>query len=418
LEQDIECRCAQLLNHGGINEQYIKLQDLLSQIRRIKETSQAQTVERQETENAFQMHTLESLRSLIQKLVGRVPEETLVLGEYAITELLLDASMEMTQISAQRYAVSNVTALTADQIQEDKLRMRYDKAISHIRSALYTEQERRKRYPIAKEDRLHLHTLLHGYDQRIRRLSMYEYLSQEFADGLRSLEKMLEQYNLYAQVMAEREAEYCALYEVYVEVAHGLGMPIREKMTFADVSELRQELDRAGKMVERAEKCAQYYKKLGREGYLAMALDTEMRALGYGVYSRAEAVRKLSRDVVQAKAGDIAIPMYETGKDEPQGQMQLYHIDDTCSLQLVIHDDGTTTLQTVMEGTNPSGTVQAQHMHCRQMEQVRIRLLQNWFISFDPQQIADAYAVHSEAARKNRGHSEASSQKKHHMHQE
>ena len=62
---------------------------------------------------------------------------------------------------------------------------------------------------------------------------------------------------------------------------------------------------------------------------------------------------------------------------------QLYSIDETCDLQLIVHPDGSTTMETISRTEKEQETVEVQKKHCSALKELHKRLFDNWFIHYD-----------------------------------
>ena len=116
--------------------------------------------------------------------------------------------------------------------------------------------------------------------------------------------------------------------------------------------------------------------------------------MGYQVYDR-DAVRRMaeSRPVYASPEGK-KLPFYQW---DPETMTQFYQVESGCSLQLVVHPDGTTTMQTITEGDGDRA-VQTQKKHCAALTVLRQRLRDNWFISYDQKETAPPELLLSTAA--------------------
>lgn len=79
---------------------------------------------------------------------------------------------------------------------------------------------------------------------------------------------------------------------------------------------------------------------------------------------------------------------------------QLYHITPECNLQLIVHPDGSTTMQTIasQQAAHPEQVVETQKAHCAHVKAIHQRLKENWFIFYDYQESAPAESLFSTEA--------------------
>ena len=136
--------------------------------------------------------------------------------------------------------------------------------------------------------------------------------------------------------------------------------------------------------------CAKLYKKLGAAGYMCFAVDQELKAMGYSVYSRENVTRMLRRTPENLQAGEITMPFYHW---HDGGMTQFYKIDDNCTMQLIVHEDGTTSMQVLAMTEAQERIVMQQKTHCDNMKELERRLRENWFIIQHLRETADAEQV-------------------------
>ena len=80
-----------------------------------------------------------------------------------------------------------------------------------------------------------------------------------------------------------------------------------------------------------------------------------------------------------------------------QGAMtQLYRVSPECDLQLIVHPDGSVTMQTIANREARSeNVVAAQKSHCSRVKEIHQRLKENWFIVYDCRETAPAESLFS-----------------------
>ena len=174
---------------------------------------------------------------------------------------------------------------------------------------------------------------------------------------------------LLPEVQKEMD-RFAALYPVYRQAAQALLADVQPPRAFDTADALEREMKRLQQREKQAEKCRRIYEKLGQAGYLCYAWDQELRAMGYQVYDR-DAVRRMaeSRPVYASPEGK-KLPFYQW---DPETMTQFYQVESGCSLQLVVHPDGTTTMQNITEG-DEDRAVQTQKKHCAALTVLRQRL--------------------------------------------
>ncbi|HBA46510.1 MAG TPA: hypothetical protein DCZ91_01635 [Lachnospiraceae bacterium] len=247
---------------------------------------------------------------------------------------------------------------------------------------LMEEQQRANRYPISQKANKSLHRIFDGIDQRIQLLSAPSTGNAMLHDGIKRMKQCLQQYRILLQDLEEEEAEFMTLYPIYEKVQTELGQPVKKVMDFSGLEELRVALEDSKQSVARAERCAKLYRELGKDAYVCLAFDTEMRALGYSVVERQKILQSMDENLEKHTcANGMQIPVYDLpGQD---AVTQVYKIDESCQIQVILHADGTTTMQTIMTGSNANATVAAQRKHCERLAELSQSVRKNWFILCD-----------------------------------
>ena len=120
----------------------------------------------------------------------------------------------------------------------------------------------------------------------------------------------------------------------------------------------------------------------------------ELRDMGYEVHSRQKITEMAEQKPKRAVHGDTKLPFYEWSDSD---LTQLYSVTDDLALQLIVHEDGAISMQTIADGVG-SATIEAQKSHCSQMKQIRERLKKNWFISYDLEETESPEEVTTVAA--------------------
>lgn len=116
--------------------------------------------------------------------------------------------------------------------------------------------------------------------------------------------------------------------------------------------------------------------------------------MGYSVHTRKQITESVHCRPERARLGEAVMPFYQWG----QGAMtQLYRITPECNLQLIVHPDGSTTMQTITdrEAAQSDHVVETQKSHCARIKEIHQRLKENWFIMYNYQETAPAESLFS-----------------------
>ena len=341
---------------------------------------------------------LESMISLgYLKLDGIIREQKRI-AELKLSETMDGASvsevMEGLRVSVGAMtfaAASGDDVVAADPVVLERMELneKFADVTGRVMDALEYVTGLESEYGLTASGSIWFHSCCNGIDTRIESLCSPSISNAELKKGIRRLEDLLEQYDVMLPTIEKEIGEMLALYEVYEEVADALGEDIESMNAFNGPDEIKPKLKEFEEKAERAKECAELYKAMGEAAYICCAWDQELKAMGYKVHSRDTVHEMRGKDSENATVGDIKIPFYEWNEDE---LTQLYSITDECSLQVIVHDDGTVSMHTIAESANEE-TVDTQKKHCAQLAELYERLKKNWFITYDFEETESAEKV-------------------------
>lgn len=279
-------------------------------------------------------------------------------------------------------------------LERARLNARFARVTGKIMEALAFVEELTTTYGLTTAGSAWFHSCFNGVDALVERLCEPTTSNKALKKGILRLEEALEQYETLAPEIEKEIKQMSALYAVYAEASKALGEPIESIKSFRNAAELEEKLKYLQTRAERAQACAAIYQKLGASAYLCYAWDQELKALGYAVHTRKKILEMASRKPEHAKLGETKLPFYQWNEED---LTQLYSITAQCALQVIVHEDGTVSMQTIADAENGEA-VSAQHSHCAQLKLLHERLRQNWFILYDYEETAPADAVTTTAA--------------------
>lgn len=191
--------------------------------------------------------------------------------------------------------------------------------------------------------------------------------------------------------------EFIQCYNRYASLAAAFQEEVLPAKAFKDTGEIKKELERLERKVERLHYCEKLYKKLGSAHYTCMAYDEELRRMGYTVFGR-ENIENLAEntfDIAHDKINGKNTPFYSW--IEEGAKTQLYELDNGCILQLIVHADGTTTMETIAadDETAKEAVTSTQSKHCSKLKTVQQRLKDNWFIDCNFREEHDAERLYT-----------------------
>lgn len=297
----------------------------------------------------------------------------------SLADLMDDLKIAIDAMKIQSTQGTNVSAVKPEVLERVKLNEAFSEITAKIAVALDRVQQHAETYGLTAAADSWIRSCFNGIDLKINALCEPATTNDELKKGIRQLQDALRQYELMAPRL-EKDAEQMAnLYRIYSKAAKALGEPVKNLNSFRDAEEIEKQLQTLKKRAEKAERCAEIFKKLGKSAYLCYALDQELQAMGYTVHRRKDIEVMAQHSPVHAMLGENKLPFYSWTE---QDLTQLYSMGSQCALQVIVHDDGTVSMQSIVEGKNDE-TILRQQNHCQQLKELYKRLHDNWFILYD-----------------------------------
>lgn len=345
-----------------------------------------------ESRNAMHLNQVERLLSRYEG--GRARRSRVAAGDQALTEKLECLRTAFAAARLEETRGEDAAAPDPAVLERAELNRRLIPLGAWVNQALALLAEFERDFGLSEANRAWYHSCFDGVDREIALLCDPQTDNTRLKTGLRRLEEILRQAEMLLPEVQKEMDRFAALYPVYRQAAQALLADVQPPRAFDTADALEREMKRLQQREKQAEKCRRIYEKLGQAGYLCYAWDQELRAMGYQVYDR-DAVRRMaeSRPVYASPEGK-KLPFYQW---DPETMTQFYQVESGCSLQLVVHPDGTTTMQTITEG-DEDRAVQTQKKHCAALAALRQRLRDNWFISYDQKETAPPELLLSTAA--------------------
>ncbi|MGN1249845.1 MAG: hypothetical protein ACI4XW_07160 [Candidatus Spyradocola sp.] len=297
----------------------------------------------------------------------------------SVADLMDDLRIAIAAMKIKATVGKNVIAADPDVLERAKLNETFYSAANRIVTALTSVNELETAYGLTPAASAWFQSCFNGVDLLIQSLCRPTTSNKELKNGIRRLEQSIERYELMAPEIEHEIMSMAALYSVYADAAKALGEKVKAFRSFKSSAEIEKELKYLQKRVERAQECAVIYQKLGPAAYMCYAWDQELQAMGYGVHTRRQIMEMAGQNPKHAKLGENKLPFYQWTEEE---LTQLYSITSECSLQLIVHEDGAVSMQTIANANNGE-VIAAQRSHCAQLRTLHERLRKNWFILYD-----------------------------------
>ena len=324
---------------------------------------------------------------IISNRIKMVSDELKVLmnlkDRTAVDEKMVSAIEELANffqsINVESYKdILNVSATDLyEEKKRDYIARTRDLAI-HIKALIYREIKRFETIPIKSVDIESLASVLKGVDQEIHSLLTDDIDIERYDTRLSAIEKRIEEYNVLSALMDKDEEAFLSAYYAYKNVCDKVHLEAKDMMDFDSYEELEAEIKGLSKKLDRMKKCSELFEKLGKETYLCMAMEYELSRLEYGALSKDAAEEFLKKELVNASVGEKLSPYY-LGDEE--SLMQIYEMGDGIYVQVEIHKDGSTTIETATaKGKSEIAVKEIQQKHCNKSKKLEKALQENWFI--------------------------------------
>lgn len=275
-------------------------------------------------------------------------------------------------------------------VERATLNRRLADVTARITAALAFAKDLAGRYGLSDANKAWFQSCFNGADASICQLSSPVISNEELKKGIVRLEETMQQFDMLRPSIEAERQRIETLYPIYADTAKALGETVYQMRYFKTAQALEAEMGRLQGRAEKARQCAEIYRKLGPEAYVCYAWDEELRALGYKVFTRKGIAELAQYRPERARLEETELPFYQWDRT---AMTQFYSITPQCSLQLIVHPDGSTTMQMISEPENREQTVETQKMHCDRLDILHRRLRENWFISCDHQVTAPAEEI-------------------------
>ena len=326
----------------------------------------------------------------LERIVARQSQlKSLQLGStgeyagYALSDLMEDLRVAVSSAQITQTTGTNVTAADPKALERAALHRRLTDVSARIMDALDFVVDLEHNYGLSSANQAWFQSCFAGVDETIARLCAPRTSNEEMKKGIRSLEENMKLYDMFFPTLRAEKLSLDRLYPVYREAAAALGEKVHSLRHFRSAEALKEELLRLETRAKRAAECAAIYQALGPAGYMCYAWDQELAAMGYSVCSRKKITQMVTQKPDHARVEGGKLPFYQW-KDEDL--TQIYEIAPQCRMQLIVHPDGTITMETISEPTDKAALVALQKEHCKRMAAVCQKLRENWFILQDLQE--------------------------------
>lgn len=384
--------CAQLLQQmdaeaaGSADADFAEAEQLKYDLQRICQTPLPDDAGQIESITSMGYHVMEDVvrrKNHLAALRLQATASGLYQGQ-AVADLMDDLRLAVEAVEIRAAKGADVTAADPLVLERSKLNGELSQVTAKIMAALDTIEEFTRSQVLTPAASTWFHSCFNGIDAQIQQLCRPTTTNAELKKGLHRLREALAQYEMMLPSIRKNAARMSSLYAVYVDASKALGEPIAGIRSFPNPEDIEKKLQYLNRRAEKAKACAEIYQVLGPSAYLCYAWDQELQAMGYEVHSRKEIEALAMQKMLHGKAGENKLPFYQWAERD---LTQLYSISAECDLQVIVHDDGTVSMQSIAWEKSPE-VVNAQKTHCAQLRILLDRLRENWFISYDYEETA------------------------------
>ena len=309
-----------------------------------------------------------------------------------VGQMMEDLRNSLMAVNIREIVGKNVCAVDGEAWEKKELTERFQAVVGRVMEALGHVEFLAQKYGLPDPADRWFRSCFNGVDADIQKLSAQGIPNDEFKKGIRRLEARLEQYDMTIPTIDLNCREMKILYDLYSEVAKALEEEVLRRREFGTKEELEQKLRELQERSERAQECADLYRTMGKNAYICYAWDQELSALGYQVHKRREIEELVQAKPVRAKVGDTPIPFYEW---EDGAMTQLYSVASQCDLQVIVHEDGTVSMEAVTDGDKQEASSETEEHICSKMKVLRENLRKKWFLTYDYQERRSAAEIAS-----------------------
>ena len=392
--RQMEAMCAGILEElraaGGDSAE---AEAIRQELRQICDDPLPEDVMGMERRNLADMARLERITARHRRL-----RETRIADAEAAKSLSVADMMDSLRLAAEAAGITetragDVRVANPQVLERASLNQRLSEVSARVMAALEFVVDLAENYGLSQANNVWFQSCFNGVDKRIETMCSPAASNAELKKGIRSLEEIMDQYEMLQPTLEKEKQRLAALYPVYADAARALGEPVHRLKHFKSSDALEAAMRELDMRARRAEECAEIYRRLGPAAYMCYAWDEELRAMGYAVHTRKEIAQSVRHRPERAKLGEVEIPFYEWD----QGAMtQLYRVSSECDLQLIVHQDGSVTMQTIADReAGAENVVAAQKGHCSRIKELHQRLKENWFILYDSRETAPAESLFS-----------------------
>lgn len=332
----------------------------------------------------------------IKILADRLETESRLIKENSVENAEMASFVEAIQIMFRGLSANDYRYIHNIEIEEEmyvELRKLYER-LAELTEQFYLIVEREVirfgNYPIKSISVDRISQLFETISSEIKSIEKMNADVWILEGKISSIEKGIDAYYTFKAGLDKEQEKFLTMYLLYKESCEKIGEECKEAVEFDSIEELEYEIKTRINMLELSQRRRKLYDKLGKEAYICMAFETELNKLNYFTVNKQEAEVISSEQLRNYKLGDQWIPCYEYGDDS---MMQIFRINDEVGMQLIIHRDGSSTMETISLVNDVDTVISTQKKHCEMTEKLKSALAENWFVLADFEEERSANVV-------------------------
>lgn len=284
--------------------------------------------------------------------------------------------------------VHDISIKDNEQVQLTKLHSQAEKLIEEFYTCVNREIDRFSNYPISSVEIDRIAILFNNIREEIMALST-EKEKWVIENRIQAISRRMEAYYTDKALLDKEQEKFMNLYLRYKKSFEETGEEYKEAIEFDTYDELEAAVSYRVKQLKRMQYCSELYLKMGHEAYICMAFEMELKRLDYIAESKEMAEHILKQELQYAQMGGKKTPFY---KHDNNSVTRIFKAGSNTELQLIIHADGSTTMETIaLNDTLENAVREVQKVHCAKSKLLEKALKDNWFITvkYDEQRSSD-----------------------------
>lgn len=367
------------------------------ELRRITEEELPASAEQLESMNALGLAQVNEILHRKNQLLKKHLRDITAYEGLSAADLMEDLNTAFKAAEINRTNAADVRAADPEVYERAQLQRQYHQISGKYAHLAAFIADITEHYGMTAENAHWFSRLLDVSETRLSDLASPLLSNEEMRSRLKVLEHELSRNDQLLATLRREKQKMDELYPIYKAVAADLCEPVYEMRHFKRAKALEEEMERLKPRAVLARNRAEIYRRLGKAGYMCYAWDQELRKQGYNVKSRTDIEALTGKKAVRVMHNGKALPFYQWTAEEAS---QIYEISPECQLQLIVHADGSTSMQTIYTGFTASDdrlAVEAQTAHCGKVAEIIRGLRENWFITYSSREAAPPEALMSAA---------------------